>query len=154
MSNRLASWGLLMVAWLVLAGCKSVSNVHHRNPDFLRSEGSMVFVRPDHFSILGSRSMRDRIEVIYENMTVDDLGRAHVTAGVRNMGGRHWYDTKAPTLCMGAAISFYKTADTRSAPIYQSNRRSYVVQRGETAHLSFDCPVPNAKSYQIVLSDY
>ena len=144
-------FGLMMV---FSDGCKSVSNVHHMNAQILESEGSLVFVRPDRYTVLGTKSMRDYMQIIYEEMKTDDHGQAHVTVGVRNVGGRHWYDTKGPAVQIGAEIAFYGTKGVNSAPIYRSNRRSVVIQRGETAHLAFDCPVAGAASYQIVFSDY
>lgn len=149
--------GLFVLLGLMLAfsnGCKSVRNVHHMNAQTLGAEGSLVFVRPDRYTVLGTRSMRDYMQIVYEEMKTDDLGRSHVTVGVRNVGGRHWYDTKGPAVQIGAEIAFYATKGVNSAPIYRSNRRSVVIQRGETAHLAFDCPVAGATSYQIVFSDY
>lgn len=145
---------LLCLGFLILTGCQSVDHVQKAKSEITQREGSLVFVRPGRFSILGTESVRDYIEIVYEEMTTDDRGFSHVTVGVRNVGGRHWYDTKGPSVQIGAEIAFYKTKGMDSAPIYRSNRRSILIQRGETSHVSFDCPVIGAASYQIVFSDY
>jgi len=142
--------GLLVFA----DGCRSVHDVQRMDAGKAQAEGSLVFVRPDRYTILGTKSMRDYIEIVYEEMKVDERGMAHVTVGVRNVGGRRWYDTKGPSVQIGAEIAFYRTKGVDSAPSYRSNRRSVVIQRGETAHLVFDCPVAGAAAYQIVFSDY
>lgn len=137
---------------LLSSGCRSVSDATRMK--HVGEEGNLVFVRPDRYTILGSRSLSQYVEIVYEKMTVDEHGKAHVTVGVRNVGGHSWYDLKGPSFTLGATIAFYKTPGPDSAPIYRSNQRSYVIQRGETAHLAFDCPVAGAASYQIVFSDY
>lgn len=152
--NRKICWLSMGCLLLLLNGCNSVENMQKMNTNSLHQEGSLVFVRPGHYSILGTKSMRDYVDVVYEKMTTNDRGFAHVAVGIRNVGGRHWYDKKGPTVQIGAEIAFYKTSGVDSEPVYRSNRRSVVIQRGETTHITFDCPVPGAVSYQIVFSDY
>lgn len=135
-------------------GCKSVCNVRHMDAAALGSEGALVFVRPDRYTILGTKSMREFIQIVYEEMKTDERGMAHVAVGVRNVGSRTWYNMRGPSVQIGAEIAFYRTKGVDSAPLYRSNRRSVVIQRGETAHLTFDCPVAGAASYQVVFSDY
>jgi len=139
---------------MLQSGCNSVENMQKMNKNDLHQEGSLVFVRPGRYSILGTKSMRDYVDVVYEKMTTNDRGLAHVAVGIRNVGGHHWYDTKGPSVQIGAEIAFYKTNGTDSEPIYRSNRRSVIIQRGETTHITFDCPVPGSVSYQIIFSDY
>ena len=146
---------LMFGGLLVLAnGCSSVYDVQRIDAGKAHAEGSLVFVRPDRYTILGTKSMRDYIEIVYEEMKVDERGMAHVTVGVRNVGGRRWYDTKGPSVQIGAEIAFYWTKGVNSSPSYRSNRRSVVIQRGETTHMVFDCPVAGVAAYQIVFSDY
>ena len=146
---------LMATVLLAASGCTSVRNVERVNTEKLNAEGSLVFVRPRHYSIFGTRSLADYVEVIYERVTkVQTTGNMRVQVGIRNRGGQRWYSTKAPDITIGAQISFYQTPNIESSPIYQSNRRSVLLQRGETVHLEFDCPAPGALSYQIVFSDF
>ena len=135
----------------VAAGCHTVQNVDRTDTS---GEGSLVFVRPNSFSAFGTKSVRDYIEIVYERAEVDDNGFAHLAVGVRNRGGQHFWNDKAPTVQLGAQASFYKTKGSNSEPLWQSNRKAFSIQRGETTHLKFDCPVKGALGYQVVFTDY
>ncbi len=139
------------IVLVVFAGCRTVGTVERADT---AKEGSLVFVRPDSFSAFGTKSVQDYIEIVYEKVDVDENGFAHLSVGVRNRGGQHFWDTDAPTVRLGAQASFYAAKGTDSAPIWQSNRRAFSLQRGETTHLKFDSPVKGALGYQVVFSDY
>lgn len=141
----------LAACFVLLSGCRTVSNVEHTDTS---AEGSVVFARPASFSVFGTKSVQDYIEIVYEKAEIDDKGFAHLSVGVRNRGGQHFWDTKAPTIRLGAQASFYATKGTDSAPLWQSNRRAFSLQRGETTHLKFDSPVKGSLGYQVVFSDY
>ena len=114
----------------------------------------MVFVRPGTFTILGTRSLADYVEVSYEDISATPTGHMTVACGVRNRGGQHWYDVRGPQITIGAKIAFYAKPDRKGKPLWVSPRKTVLIKRGDTAHLEFICPKPGAMSYQITLSDY
>lgn len=143
--------GTLIAGTLFLASCASVRNVDAADT---RGESSMVFVRPGTFSILGTRSLADYVEVVYEDVGETETGRMIVSCGIRNRGGQHWYDHKGPQVAIGAKITFYAQSDRKGKPLWVSPRKTVLINRGDTTHFEFICPKSGAKSYQITLSDY
>lgn len=143
--------GTLAGVTLFLAACGTVRNVDAADTS---GESSMVFVRPGTFSILGTRSLADYVEVAYEDVGETETGRMTVACGVRNRGGQHWYDLKGPQVTIGAKIAFYAQPDRKGKPLWVSPRKTVLINRGDTTHLEFICPKAGAKSYQITLSDY
>ena len=148
---------LLMVGIGLLSGCGTVRNAEKATPEELAKESSIVVVRPDRYTLLGTRSVRDYIEVSYEEFKNNRAGLPTVKLGLRSRGGEHWWDLKGPNFTIYAQAVFYsepvKRVKTRTAPLYKTNKQAVVLQRGETANLSFTSPVKGAKGYQIVLSE-
>ena len=149
--KNLCSYFAALAAVATLAACHTVSNVQRTD---VSGEGTAVFVRPDSFSVFGTKSARDYIEIVYEKAERDDNGFVKLSVGVRNRGGTHFWDDKAPTVRLGAEAAFYKTRGPDSAPLWKSNRKAISLQRGETTHLVFDCPAKGAMVWQVVFSDY
>ena len=87
-----ASIVLLAVALAAatLTGCKTVGQCHARSAGVPGEEGTLVFVRPDHYSIIGTRSVRDYVEVTYEQSSPNPAGLLVVKTRLRNKGGQHW----------------------------------------------------------------
>ena len=148
----------LLLGIAMLTGCRSVYNTSSADAGELAEESSVVVVRPDKYTLLfGTRSMRDYLEIIYEEFSVNDAGMPVVRLGLRNKGGEHLWDRKAKDFTLFAKATFYrdpvigKTA--RSAPLYATNKQGVPMQRGETSDIVFTCPVGDAKGYQIVLSE-
>lgn len=148
--SRIAA-GTLAAGTLLLTSCGTVRNVDTADTS---GESSMVFVRPGSFSILGTRSLADYVEISYEDVGATETGRMTVACGIRNRGGQHWYDHKGPQVTIGAKIAFYAKTDRKGKPLWVSPRKTVLINRGDTTHLEFICPKAGAKSYQITLSDY
>ena len=162
------------MALMISFGCSTTYNMNRAD---VTGEGSLVFVRPDHYSILGTRSIRDHLEITYEEFSRTENGCARLKVGVRNRGGQHWYDTRAGRIQIVAMPYFYEkpiTAYTtpngayfptdlvkqasggsgpNQAPIYKGPRKDISIEVGQTAHLTFDVPVQNVSGYQVVFSE-
>lgn len=154
-TGHLSRMALLMTCLFQL-GCNSTYRLDPASAGPGR-EGSMVFVRPDKFSVLGTRSLRDYFEVTYEEFSMNEANQPVVKFGIRNRGGQRWYDLKGPNnLVVAAKAVFYKRAVTgreaTGAPVYETNWQKLPVTRGGTLHYDFTSPVP-AQGYQIILSD-
>lgn len=143
--------GILVVGAFFFVACSTVSNVDRVDTS---EESSMVFVRPGTFTILGTRSLADYVEVSYEDAGETETGRMTVACGIRNRGGQHWYDIKGPSVTIGAKIAFYAKPDCKGKPLWVSPCKTVLIKRGDTSHLEFTCPKSGAMSYQITLSDY
>ncbi len=139
------------------AGCGTVRNAEHTTPEELAGESNVVVVRPNRYTLLGTKSVRDYLEVSYEEFTTNRVGFPVARIGVRSRGGEHWWDLKGPNFTIYAQAFFYaapvKGVKIRTAPVYSTNKQAVVLQRGETANLSFTCPVKGAKGYQVVFSE-
>ena len=148
---------LLWVGIGFISGCGTVRNAENANPEELAKESSIVVVRPNKYTLLGTRSVRDYIEVSYEEFKPNRAGLPTIKLGLRSRGGEHWWDLKGPNFTIYAQAVFYpesvKGMKTRTAPLYKTNKQAVVLQRGETADLSFTSPVKGAKGYQVVLSE-
>lgn len=145
-----------LLAPLATTGCRSTYSVDSISPGAAEREGSLVFVRPDQYTLLGTRSLRDYCEVLYEDYSVNDAGQPIVKIGLRNRGGRHWWDTRGPSIMIAAKAVFYETplsgSTITSPPVYETNWQRLLMTRGETIHYKFVSPVP-AGGYQITFSD-
>ena len=143
---------------VVLAGCSSVVKTSQVASEDLAGEGSTVFVRPDRFTLLGTRSMTDYVEIIYDEISVTSTDLPVVRVGLRNKGGQHWWDAKAPDFTLYAQAVFYREPITgsgvRSAPLYRTNKQAVPMKRGETVDLVFKSPVKGARGYQVVFSEH
>jgi hypothetical protein len=141
----------LILAWV---GCTSVSDMERLDIGARNKEGTLVFARPGSYVAFGTHSLKEYVEVVYEQTTkVPETGNMRIQVGVRNRGGQHWYSVRAPDITIGAKASFFGTAD-RTVPVYQSSRRALLLKRGEVVNVQFDCPVAGANAYQIFFSDY
>jgi hypothetical protein len=147
--------GLCLV--LVATGCRSVQNARTVSAGELADESTVVVVRPDRYSVLGSRSVREYLEIVYEEFDINDAGQAVVRLGIRNQGGKKWWDLKGPDFTIAVQAIFYSQpvmgAEVRSAPLYRTNKRSVPMPRGEVSDLAFKCPVSGAGGYQVVISE-
>lgn len=160
MRNRLPRKAILVIALIGtvagLSSCQSVYNAERLSKSDARRESTFVFVRPNRYTLLGTKSLRDYIEVTYEKFTRNQAGQAVVKFGIRNRGGQHWYDRKGPSVTIAAKAVFYESPivseNVTSAPVYETNWQRIPASRGETIHYSFTSPV-DAKGYQITLSD-
>lgn len=146
---------VVSAAWLT-GGCKSVYSPDRISQKDIEAESSLVFVRPNRYSVLGTRSLRDYCEIMYEKFSVNEAGQPVVSFGLRNRGGKHWWDRKGPRVVIAAKGVFYESAVTgatiTSPPVYETNWQRLPMTRGETIHYKFVCPV-EAKGYQVTLSD-
>lgn len=141
---------------LVITGCKSVYEIDSASDSVVRPKGTLVFVRPDKYTILGTRSLRDYCEILYEKKSVNQAGQTVVSIGLRNRGGQHWWDTKGPKVVLYAKADFYESplhaGQPSGPPVYKTNWRRFIISRGETIHFEFVSPVP-ADGYQVTISD-
>ena len=155
--NRLGSRVVGIVLLVVLvAGCHAVEDTNYTPGAQIAREGTFVFVRPDRFTLLGTKSLRDYSEIVYENQTINEAGQMVVKFGLRNRGGQHWWDTKGPRILIAAKAVFYevpvKDGGITGPPLYETNWQRLTLTRGETIHYTFTSPV-DAGGYQVTLSD-
>lgn len=167
----------LAAGMMFAAGCTTTYSVDRVNT---AGEDSLVFVRPDRYSLLGTRSLRDHLEITYETMEHDQAtGFAVVKVGVRNRGGQHFWDRRGRDFNLAAQADFYSQpvamvppqpgatfpSDARgrqqgggpgvsAPPVYQAARKTFALPRGQTFHLEFICPKQNVNGYQIIFSEY
>ncbi len=146
-----------MVCLSLLAGCASMKSANPVEKKDLAEESSVVVVRPNRYTLLGTQSVRDYLEVLYEELSVNPAGYPIVRVGVRNKGGEHWWDLRGPDFTLYAQAVFYRDpvagTDVRSAPLYRTNKQPVPMQRGETSDLVFVAPVKGAGGYQVIFSE-
>ncbi len=138
-------------------GCQTVYNAEYTPPEDLALEGSIVFVRPDRYTILGTRSIRDYIEITYENFSANEAGYPMVQVGLRNRGGQHVWDREGPEVLLSVKTVFYAdpiagTGPT-GPPVYETNWQSVHLNRGATEHFKVVCPKNEGQYYQITISE-
>ena len=147
------------IATLVFCGCTAVDPIARADQGDMASEGTIVFTRPARFTPwFGNYSISQFIEVTYERASRNEAGQLVVEVGIRNRGPVSWtnWHRHAPELLnIAATCNFYGTqAGAVEGPImYQTNRRTLAIRRGETFAYKAVCPVDGANGYQLVLGD-
>ena len=146
--------GLLVVG---ASGCRSTYNANAIKGKELAKESSVVVIRPKRYTLLGTQSVRDYLQITYEELSENAGGYPVVRVGVRNKGGEHWWDLRGPDFTLYAQAVFYRDPVTgraaRSAPLYRTNKQSVPMKRGDTSDIVFNCPVKGAGGYQIIFSE-
>ncbi len=145
---------LLLVA---SAGCRSVHNVDQAQPQELSQEGTVVFVRPTEYTLFGTKSLSDYIEVVYDQGRRNAAGLLEVRVGLRDRGGQHFWNVKGRDFAVSAKVTFYQEPvagqDHRSPPVYETNWQRVMLVRGETTDYKVTCPVAEGAYYQVTLSE-
>ncbi len=140
-------------------GCQTTYDARRSQPQNLEAEGSIVFVRPDRYTILGTRSIRDYIEITYEESGHNEAGQPVVMLGLRNRGGQHFWDLKGPDVELSVQTAFYynpiQPGGASSGPAaYRTNWQTVKLVRGQTSDYRVACPVIGANYYQVTISEY
>jgi hypothetical protein len=147
----------LLLFLVFLASCHSVHNVDRASPSKLEAEGSVVFVRPTEYTLLGTKSLSDYVEVVYEEARRNPAGLLEVRVGLRDKGGQHFWDVHGPDFPLSAKAAFYDKpvsgTDARSAPVYETNWQRLSLLRGATTDYKVVCPLKTGAYYQVTLSE-
>ena len=150
---------VMIVALLVAmsGGCNSVHNVDRAQSEELSREGTVVFVRPTEYKLLGTKSLSDYIEVVYDQGQRNPAGLLEVRVGLRDRGGQHLGDRKGRDFPISVKVTFYEEPvagqDHRSPPVYETNWQRVMLVRGETTDYKVTCPLPKGAYYQVTLSE-
>lgn len=148
---------IVTVLAAMLAGCNSVHNVDRAQTKTLSREGSVVFVRPTEYKLLGTKSLSDYIEVVYEQARRNQAGLLEVRVGLRDHGGQHFWDVQGRDFPISAKVTFYEDPvagqPQRTPPVYETNWQRVMLVRGETTDYRVTCPVPEGAFYQVTLSE-
>ena len=148
---------IVMLLIGVSGGCKSVYNVDRAQSEELSQEGTVVFVRPTEYKLLGTKSLSDYIEVVYDQARRNGAGLLEVRVGLRDRGGQHLWDRKGRDFPISAKATFYAEPvagqDHRSPPVYETNWQRVMLVRGETTDYRVVCPVAEGAYYQVTLAE-
>jgi hypothetical protein len=149
----------IILVTISVQGCQSTYNADRTNPKELSKEGTVVFVRPDKYSIFGTRSIRDYIEITYEQIGFNSAGYPILSVGIRNRGGQHFWDVNGPEVQLSVQTAFYtqpiQPNGAASSPAqYRTNWQTVKLVRGQTSDYKVSCPVRGANFYQMTISEY
>lgn len=154
---KILSFMFSICAAVILCSCQPVHNVARANTEDVNKEGTIVFTRPAQFTpFFGTHSIREFIEITYENSYRNEAGQLVVEVGIRNRGPVTWTDWhhRAPKrLTLNTRCNFYSGNRVVSPMVYSTNRQKVVIERGETYAYKVVCPTQNANSFQLVLGD-
>lgn len=144
---------------LTFLGCRTTYNAKRTPAEELQSEGRIVFVRPDRYSLFGTRSIRDYIEITYEEITMNEAGYPVLTVGLRDRGGQHLWDLKGPDVQLSVQTAFYNKPIQSSgaasvSAAYRTNWQTVKLVRGQTSDYKVACPIKGANYYQMTISEY
>ncbi|OHB64588.1 MAG: hypothetical protein A2Y76_13805 [Planctomycetes bacterium RBG_13_60_9] len=149
--------GPLILLMALLPGCSSVHSVDRADEQELAAEGTVVFVRPTEYSLLGTKSLSDYVEVVYEQARRNDAGLLEVRIGLRAKGGQHFWDVRGRDFPVSVQAAFYDAPivgeGQRRAPIYETNWQRVSLLRGATSDHRVVCPVKSGAYYQVTLSE-
>lgn len=150
---------IVVLVMVFVLGCRTTYDANRTPAKALQREGSIVFVRPDRYSILGTRSIRDYIEITYERISLNEAGYPVLTVGLRNRGGQHFWDLKGPEVQLSVQTAFYdrptQPNGAVSGPaVYQTNWQTVKLVRGQTTDYKVTCLVKGANNYQVTISEY
>jgi hypothetical protein len=148
--------GLILLAAMLL-GCRSTYNVDRAREQELATEGTVVFVRPSEYSLLGTKSLSDYVEVVYERAARNDAGLLEVRIGLRAKGGQHLWDVRGRDFPISVKTAFYEAPiageGQRQPPVYETNWQRVSLLRGATSDHKVVCPVKSGAHYQVTLSE-
>ena len=154
---KIVSFMLSICAAAILCSCHPVYNAPRADAEEINAEGSVIFTRPAQFTpFFGTHSIREFIEITYENSYRNEAGQLVVEVGIRNRGPVTWTDWhhRAPKrLTLNTRCNFYSGNRVVSPMVYSTNRQKIVIERGETYAYKVVCPTQNANSFQLVLGD-
>jgi hypothetical protein len=141
----------------VLAGCRSTYNVDRADSRELSGEGTVVFVRPTEYSLLGTKSLSDYVEVVYEQAKRNGADLLELRVGLRDKGGQHFWDVHGKDFSLSAKTAFYAAPiegeGQRAPAVYETNWQRLTLLRGATTDYKVVCPVKAGKYYQVTLSE-
>lgn len=148
---------ILVISALAISGCQTTYNADRPKAVEGQAEDSIVFVRPDRYSIIGTRSIRNYVEVVYEQSNHNEADLLRVSAGFRNKGGQQIYDFKGPDFVISVKTTFFnepiQATGPQGPPVYETNWQTLSMNRGAISHYEAICPVPEGLYYQIVVSE-
>ena len=150
---------IVVLVLFSLLGCKTTYDAHRTPGGELQDEGSIVFVRPDRYTIFGTRSIRDYIEITYEQIATNEAGYPVLAVGLRNRGGQHFWDVKGPDVQLSVQTAFYTNpvqpgGAASGSAAYRTNWQTVKLVRGQTFDYTVACPVKGANYYQMTISEY
>lgn len=155
------SYRYVIVAFVLFAslGCRTTYDAKRTPTEKLESEGRVVFVRPDRYSLFGTRSIRDYIEITYEEISMNEAGYPVLTVGLRNRGGQHFWDVKGPGVQLSVQTAFYNKPIQPGGAVsgsasYRTNWQTVKLVRGQTSDYKVACPIKGANYYQMTISEY
>lgn len=147
----------ILLFLFLLAGCRSTYNVDRADSQELSGEGTVVFVRPTKYSLLGTKSLSDYVEVVYEQAERNNANLLELRVGLRDKGGQHFWDVHGQDFSISAKTAFYKepvTGEGQRAPaVYETNWQRVTLIRGATTDYRVVCPVKAGAYYQVTLSE-
>lgn len=139
---------------LVSTSCTSVYDAHRVDPNRLSQEGTVVFVRPTEHTVFGTKSIRDYVEITFENSSYNAANLLKVDVGLRARGGQHFWDLHGPNFHLSVKTTFLQDPPSSSSvPVYETNWQTVRMLRGSTFHYKAICPVPEGHYYQVVISE-
>jgi len=149
---------LILSIIIFLTGCQTIHQANRTNPELMKQEPRVGFVRPDHYTILlGTRSISDYIEITYERQNVNQANYPTVELGLRDRGGQHFWDVKGPAVVLSVKTSFYNNPISASGPsgppVYETNWQPVRIVRGDTAHYKATSLVQKGIYYQVRISE-
>ncbi len=157
--RTIGKYAVIVFGLLISSGCETTYKADRTAASELQKEDEIVFVRPDKYSILGTRSIRDYVEIAYEQIGVNEAGYPVLEIGLRNRGGQHFWDVKGPSVQLSAQTAFYNAPiqpkGASSGPAaYRTNWQTIKLVRGQTFDYKVTCPVKGANNYQMTISEY
>lgn len=153
--------GIMLVVLLMASaqGCHTTYNAQRTSRQELSKEGTILFVRPDKYSILGTRSIHDYIEITHQEIKANSAGYPVLSVGIRNRGGQHLWDWDGPEVQLSVQTAFYEKpiqpdGAASSPSAYRTNWQTVKLVRGQTSDYRASCPVKDATYYQMTISEY
>lgn len=135
----------------------TVYNADRVSIDRIEKEGTIVFVRPSQYSVFGTESIREYIEVTYERAFRNKAGLLQLDVGLRNRGGQRFYDPSGHSFPISIKTAFYdrplSSGSPQAVPIYETNWQTVKLLRGGTEHYQVTCPLDSADYYQVTISE-
>ncbi|MDR0931790.1 MAG: hypothetical protein LBM70_02060 [Victivallales bacterium] len=144
---------------LGVIGCATTAEPNRTDANQLSKEGNVVFTRPPDFSIFGTTSISDYIEVLGDRFYANEAGQPVAEITLRNRGRVHWYNALSETpenIVLMAQANFYdkESSERHNARLlYSTNRRKILLKRGLTTRMEFVSPVVGARGFQVILSE-
>ena len=137
----------IAVLLFLAAGCRATYELEETS----QIDGTYSYARPSSFSVVGTESVMDWVELVSATQSKDDKGAFVVDIALRNHGGTGFFSwfQRSHDMTVYARVDFY--AGKGGPLLHAMPRQAVPLPLGDTVHMRFVSPVDGATYAKLIL---